>query len=260
MTSFIAAEDVWYRYSHSTPYVLRGASIQVSKGDSFGIVGESGSGKTTLGRLLLGTLRPTRGRIVVPPPKAGALISVAAVYQDVRGSFDPLYTVNRSLAEAMGKASGVGQRVASILTDVGLEAALGARRPGEVSGGQLQRASIARAIASRAEALVLDEPTSSLDAHIRGRTLALLSRLRSEFGLTYIVISHDFNAVAQLCTHVAVMAAGQVVETGAAKVLLAEPQHPHTAALVRASLVGRRAIAELREESGHSDGGLETHA
>jgi len=235
--SWLRADGVWFRYRRTAPDVVRGVTIELARGATLGVVGESGSGKTTLARILLGTLEPTRGSVERPARAPGARVAIAPVFQDVAGSIDPLFTVERAVAEAFPfRYRRLHRpRVVELLEQVGLPEDFVARRRHELSGGQRQRVAIARALAAGSETLILDEPTSALDAHTRLQAVELLTRLRAERRLTYIVISHDFQTIARLSSEVAVMYRGEVVEHGHVADVLAHPEHEHTRELVLAT-------------------------
>jgi peptide/nickel transport system ATP-binding protein len=179
-------------------------------------------------------------------------VAIAPVFQDVAGSIDPLFTVERAIAEAFPSRYRRSDRpeIEKLLGHVGLSEDFVVRRRHELSGGQRQRVSIARALAAGAETLILDEPTSALDAHTRLQTAELLTRLRVERGLTYVVISHDFQTIARLCTHAAVMYRGEIVERGPVEAVLERPEHAHTKELVLATEMKRPAEVPVAKETG----------
>lgn len=210
-----------------------GASFRLESGRTLGIVGESGSGKTTLARMLIGVERPDSGAI-----EWASAQRVQLVHQNPLGAFDPRWTIGRSIAEAL-QAAGArrGDRsaaVAALLAEVGLDAELGRRRPRQLSGGQLQRAAIARALAADPQVLVLDEPVSALDPTVRARVLDLLARLQIERGLTVVFVSHDLAVIAAVCDDVLVMRDGAIVERGPVADVFAAPTHPFTRELLAA--------------------------
>lgn len=232
-----------------------GVSLQVHHGQSLGVVGESGSGKTTLARMVLGLTEPTSGLLRV----AGQELHVGAsargrrrlyrqvqpVFQDPYSSLDPAHPISTSIAEPLrflGACSRAERRrqVADLLDQVRLPRALAGRKPYELSGGQMQRVAIARALAIRPGLLVLDEPVSSLDVSVQDQILRLLAELREQSGLAYLFISHDLAVVRQICTDVAVMRHGKVVERGPTVEVFASPEHGYTRELLHA-IPGRRA-------------------
>ncbi|MFS0854297.1 ATP-binding cassette domain-containing protein [Microbacterium sp. 179-I 3D4 NHS] len=209
------------------------ASFEVREGRTLGIVGESGSGKTTLARVLLGVEAPDAGVV-----RRHGSRRVQFVHQNPLGAFDPRWTIGRSLREALA-AGGVPRaerrtRVAELLAEVDLDAALAARRPAELSGGQRQRAAIARALAADPDVLVLDEPVSALDPSVRERVLRLLGRVQSERRLTMVLVSHDLHVVGAVADDVLVMQDGRIVEQGPVAEVFAAPQHPFTRELLAA--------------------------
>jgi oligopeptide/dipeptide ABC transporter ATP-binding protein len=240
--SLLSAEEVSLAYGR-TP-VVHEVSLAVEEG-GVGLVGESGSGKTTLARALLGLLPPRSGRILygsrdLSAMRRGELAefrgAVQPVFQDGSEALNPRMRVGSSIAEALTTHHRLDRaarraRVAELLEDVGLHPELAARRPHEISGGQRQRAAIARALAVEPRLLVLDEPTSALDVTVQARVLDLLKTLRTGHGLTYLLITHNLAVVHRLCRTSHVLFAGRVVESGPTRELLTRPAHPYTLAL-----------------------------
>lgn len=225
---------------------LDGVSLTVPEGGSVGIVGESGAGKSTLLRMLLGLEYPDsgevrlRGRLVTRRDRAvmrALRQDVQVVFQDPRSSLDPRMKVGQSIAEPLRAQRLPGphrERVAELLRAVGLEPEMADRHPAEFSGGQRQRIAIARALAPRPSVLVADEPVSALDVTVRRGILALLRELRAQSGMALVMVSHDMAVVGQLCEHVAVMRAGQVIESGVTAEIFADPQQEYTRDLLAA--------------------------
>lgn len=223
--------------------------LQVRAGTTLGLVGESGSGKSTVARLLLRLLRPTGGQVLLGGEDITRLRGsqlratrrrMQLVFQDPYSSFDPLATIGASIGEALSVHTHLNrplrdQRTAELLDRVRLPSAFAGRRPRELSGGQLQRAAIARALATEPELLALDEPLSSLDVATQVQIVDLLADLQREVGVAYLFISHDLNLVRTLSHRVAVMYLGRVVEEGPVEALYAFPLHPYTQALLSAS-------------------------
>ena len=227
-------------------------SLEVMPGECLGLVGGSGSGKSTLAQVMTGQLSATTGvvrlrlrgqgdasREVTAPRPRDVAGHVGLVFQDPYSSFDPMWTLQRSIDEALllkfGKtADEKGRGVGDFLELVGLNRGFAARRPGGLSGGQVQRAAIARAIAINPDLLILDEALSSLDVSVQANVLSLLSRLREEFKLTIVFIGHNLAVVGAIADRVAVMASGQLVETGTPQVLYREPQSEYTKQLIAA--------------------------
>jgi len=210
------------------------ASFALAQGRTLGVVGESGSGKTTLARMIVGVESPDAGSL-----RWSGAPRVQLVHQNPLGAFDPRWTIGRSLREAL-EAAGVprarrADRVAELLAEVDLAPELADRRPSAHSGGQRQRAAIARALAADPEVLVLDEPVSALDPSVRERVLRLLARLQQERRLTMVLVSHDLDVVGAVADDVLVMQDGRIVEQGATADVFAAPQHPFTQELLDAS-------------------------
>ena len=225
-------------------------SFTVERGRTLGIVGESGSGKSTVARCLLGLTPLTEGEVLLDGNLLGALgvrkmrshrRMMQMVFQMPQASFDPTRTVRSSVAEPLRRLradmsrSQQDERLAEVLTAVSLGEELWDRKPRALSGGQLQRAAVARALAPDPELVVLDEPTSSLDLSVRGEILALLQGLQDEFHVAFVLISHDLEAVRVCADDVIVMYLGQVVEEGTAAQVFGSPAHPYTQALIAAS-------------------------
>ena len=233
-----------------TVKAAQGISFMVERGRTLGIVGESGSGKSTVARCLLGLTPLTEGEVLLDGNLLGGLgvrkmrphrRMLQMVFQMPQASFDPTRTVRSSVAEPLRRLrpdmsrSQQDERLAEVLAAVSLGDELWDRKPRALSGGQLQRAAIARALAPDPELVVLDEPTSSLDLSVRGEILSLLQRLQEEFHVAFVLISHDLEAV-RVCAHdVIVMYLGQVVEEGTAAQVFGSPAHPYTQALIAAS-------------------------
>ena len=215
-------------------------SFCLHRGRTLGIVGESGSGKTTLARLVLALERPDSGRVfllgepwtdVPESARRARRPRIGAIYQDALSSFDPRWTVGRILADALGRAAGV----AELLASVGLSPELAGRRPRHLSGGQQQRVAIARAIAPRPDILVCDEPVSSLDVSVQAQVLDLLDELQRSRGLSYLFITHDLGVVRHMSDEVLVMRHGRVVESGATESVFTTPQQQYTRELIAAA-------------------------
>ena len=206
--------------SFDTVRAVRGVTLQVAPGESYGIVGESGSGKSTVLRAICGLAPTTQGTILIDgkeltaPRRADFYRRVQMVFQDPYASLHPRHTIDRVLSEplAIHGFDDREARVSRALTEVGLGPSFRFRYPHQLSGGQRQRVAVARALILEPQVLLLDEPTSALDASIQAEVLNLLDRLRAERGLTYIMVSHDLAVVAHMCDRLLVMQHGQAVE------------------------------------------------
>jgi oligopeptide/dipeptide ABC transporter ATP-binding protein len=238
-------------------------SFQMQPGESVGLVGESGCGKSTLVNLLSRLTDPTSGSIrfqgrelsLIPARKFGKReerAKIQVVFQDPHDSLNPRHTAFQAIAEPLKRIrdmkSGIEltNMVEKIADDVGLPAALLLRYPHQLSGGQKARVNIARAIALEPTLLILDEPTSALDVSVQAVILQLLDKLRHEFGMSYIFVSHDLNVVRLLCDRVVVMYLGKIVEMGPTGEILREPKHPYTQALISAiPNVGAKSVERI---------------
>jgi peptide/nickel transport system ATP-binding protein/oligopeptide transport system ATP-binding protein len=227
-----------------------GVSLRVAAEETLGLVGESGSGKTTVARAVVGLVRPDAGAVLLDGRPLGPVgrrtaqqqRAVQLVFQDPRSSLNPLMTVAGIITEAWRTHPGCapeGDRTAALhrlLDDVGLDAGVARHRAGELSGGQCQRVSIARALAIRPRLLVCDEAVSALDVSVQAQILRLLVDLRHRHHLAMLFISHDLGVVHQIADRIAVMRRGVLVEEGPATDVLAAPRHDYTRSLLDAAL------------------------
>jgi peptide/nickel transport system ATP-binding protein len=224
---------------------LRGVSFSLQAGRSLGLVGESGSGKSTLARLVMALEPPSAGHVrllgrdlnrLAPAALRAARRDFQMVFQDPYGSLDPRQRVGRIIAEPLAARGGgdAHGRVVEALDAVGLRAGDADKYPHEFSGGQRQRIAIARALITRPRLIVADEPVSALDVSVQAQVLNLLQDLQQQFGLTYLLISHDLAVVDHVCDEVMVLYAGRIVEQGPPDVLFHAAAHPYTQALLDA--------------------------
>ena len=210
-------------------------SLAVHQGETVGVVGESGCGKTTLGRIIMGMIEPTGGSVRFD---GDPVREMQMVFQNPYSSFDPRFTISRSVAEPLVthttlRGAPLRSQVRELLDSVGMPGDIANRYPHELSGGQLQRIAIARAIALNPKFLVLDEPTSALDVSVQAQVINLLQKLKRELGLTLLFISHDLGVVRHVSDRVVVMYLGKVVEVSDSRDLFAGlAKHPYTEALL----------------------------
>ena len=225
-----------------------GVSLGLRRGESLGLVGESGCGKSTLGRLACGLLMPSDGRVLLEGrelPTAGAASWAAGriqmVFQDPFSSLNPRLSVRASVAEPLAARDmprAERRRLADeMLATVGLEG-MGGRYPHEFSGGQRQRIAVARALITRPDVVICDEPVSALDASVQAQVLNLLRDVQERFSPSYLFISHDLAVVGFICPRILVMYLGQVVEEAPRERLFAGAAHPYSQALLAAMPTG----------------------
>jgi ABC-type glutathione transport system ATPase component len=215
-------------------HALRGVTLAVAEGETLGLVGESGSGKTTASRVALGLQRPTAGEVRFsgrPFPRRRRELAgqMQAVLQHPQWSLNPRMRVGQSVAEplvVLGKRAPA--HVEEMLERVGLPTELAARYPHELSGGQRQRVSIARALVTLPRFIVFDEAVSALDVSVQAQILNLVRDLQQEFGFSALFISHDLGAVRYAAHRIAVMRAGEIVETGPTETFYAGPAHDYS--------------------------------
>ena len=231
-----------------TVEALKGVSFTLHAGKSLGVVGESGSGKSTLARLVMALDKPTSGQVLLQGQDLNRMPADALrharkdfqmVFQDPYGSLDPRQTVERIVSEPLqpqGDTSRAEQRerATAVLQQVGLRPQDVDKYPHEFSGGQRQRIAIARALITKPKLIIADEPVSALDVSVQAQVLNLMQDLQTEFGITYMLISHDLAVINHLCDEVVVLYKGEIVERGAPAQLFQHAQHPYTQKLVRA--------------------------
>ncbi len=208
---------------------VRGVSFTLREGEILGIVGESGSGKSTIAKTVIGLERPSQGEII------RADVPVQMVFQDAVGSLNPRMTVRQTLSEVL-KVCRVAKfsEPKQLLDLVGLSAAVLDQYPREMSGGQCQRISIARALACAPRVLIADEPVSALDVSVQARVLNLLRDLRRDLGLSILLIAHDLAVVKNVCDRICVMEKGLFVDVGDAAEVFTHPKSDYTRRLLSA--------------------------
>ncbi|MFZ9990706.1 MAG: ABC transporter ATP-binding protein [Burkholderiaceae bacterium] len=260
--SLLRANGLWRRFDVSKPWLNRlierqdrqfltavaDVSFSIDRSETFALVGESGSGKSTIARMIMGLLAPTAGRISFDGQDMSTLSSeklrelrrrFQIVFQNPFASLNPRWRVGAIIGEpiltfGLASAAAVEREVGQLLEIVGLSAQDAKRFPHEFSGGQRQRIAIARALSSRPEFIVFDEPTSALDVSVQAQILNLMRDLQDQFGLTYLLISHDLSVVRHMATQVGVLYLGRLVEVAQAQALFDSPQHPYTRMLLDA--------------------------
>lgn len=254
MTELAATSELFFDYnSHArrrdanAAWTLRDIAVTISAGSTVGVVGESGSGKSTLVRLLCGLLAPTKGDITFADRSVRDWLANdrlefhrrnQIVFQSPASSLDPRLRIRTSLSEptkALERRRPDTAELSGWLEDVGLSGDVLSRYPHQLSGGQLQRIAVARALSVRPDVLYADEPTSALDVSVQAQVLNLLMGLKSRHGLTMVLVSHDLAVVARVCEEVIVLKDGQVVESGTTADVMNDPQTEYTRTLVQAS-------------------------
>lgn len=242
--------------------------FQIARGESVGLVGESGSGKTTISRVISRLIDTSSGRVVLNGTDIGSILArdahrspmrreVQLVFQDPEGSLNPRFNVFDSIADPIrrlmerGKPEQLRKRVEEIAGQVELSPELLGRYPHQLSGGQMARVGIARAIGVRPSLLILDEPTASLDVSVQAKVLNLLDRLRRDFGITYLFVSHDLNVVRMICNRIIVLENGRIVEEGESDQIFKRPQKSYTKELINSIShldVGKKSVGFRESE------------
>lgn len=244
---FSIQSGLWGRPTQRV-FAVDDVSFDLQAGETLGLVGESGCGKSTLGRTLLRLYEPTAGRVLFDGVDLASLTArelrarrkdMQIIFQDPYSSLNPRFTIGQTLAEPFSihrtvPAREIADRVAGLLTEVGLPPDVADRYPHEFSGGQRQRIGIARAIALRPKLVVADEPVSALDVSIQSQILNLLQDLRTRLNLAFVLVAHDLAVIEHMSDRVAVMYLGRIVEYAPARDLYRQPRHPYTQALISA--------------------------
>jgi ABC-type glutathione transport system ATPase component len=230
LKNYITVTDLHVRYGSFE--AVKGVSFSLGEGEILGIVGESGSGKSTIAKTLIGLERPSAGSVEFG---FGSANSIQMIFQDAVGSLNPRMTVRQTLEEVLrhgSKSSKVQDSPESLLSLVGLSNAVLDQYPREMSGGQCQRVSVARALACRPKVLIADEPVSALDVSVQARVLNLLRDLRRDLGLSILLIAHDLAVVKNVCDRVCVMEKGLFVDVGNTEDVFASPGSEYTRRLL----------------------------
>jgi ABC-type dipeptide/oligopeptide/nickel transport system ATPase subunit len=254
MTDLLEVGGLYFDYDTASrrrdinsEWTLRDISVTMPAGSTVGVVGESGSGKSTLVRLLCGLLVPSKGSISFDGRSVKDWLSEdrrsfhrrnQIVFQSPASSLDPRLRIKTSLSEptkALERRRPESSELRSWLRDVGLSGEVLSRYPHQLSGGQLQRIAVARALSVRPDVLYADEPTSALDVSVQAQVLNLLMGLKHRYGLTLVLVSHDLAVVARLCEQIIVMKDGQVIEAGETAAVMTDPKTAYTRTLVAAS-------------------------
>ena len=259
MTALLEASDVVIRFpvaswlsaalsgSPTAIEAVAGVSFSLAAGETYALVGESGSGKTTLARGIAGLTPLHSGTIKLGGETISGLPErrlrrfrrdIGMIFQDPVGSLSPRLSIGANIAEPLrvhGESGDIDVRVARLLDEVGLPISFGSRYPHQLSGGQLRRVGVARALALRPKLVIADEPTAGLDVSVQGEVLNLLNELQSAFAITLLIITHNLNVVRHIADRLAVMYLGRIVEEGPTAAIFSKPRHRYTAALLSAN-------------------------
>jgi oligopeptide/dipeptide ABC transporter ATP-binding protein len=264
VTPLLSLRDVHVRFGTAAGVVraVNGVSLDVATGETLGLVGESGCGKSTLGKAILRLVPIASGAILVEGVDIASLgraqlseirRKVQMIFQDPYGALNPRSTIGRSVAQPLRIAgwssAAAAKRVDELLQRVGLPLDARERYPHEFSGGQRQRIGVARALALSPKLIICDEPVSALDVSVRAQVINLLEDLKTQFGVSYLFISHDLSVVEHIADRVAVMYLGTVVEIGGRDQIWRNPQHPYTKALLEAAPIANPKAARARRRT-----------
>ena len=240
MGRLIQAENIVKCFHEKKQRVLAvdHVSLHLDEGEILGIIGESGSGKSTILRLLSGIIQPDEGQVrlfgkSLDRNDRSRFQNIQMIFQDARASFDKQYTIEQSLNEVCKYLNPNALENRFLLQEVGLDSTFAKKYPYEMSGGECQRAAIARALACNPKVLLCDEITSALDVLTQEKVCHLLTHLCNQHHISAIFVSHDLPLFSNLCDRVMIMQDGKVVEEGKTKDVMQNPQHPYTKELLR---------------------------
>ncbi|HIJ06365.1 MAG: Oligopeptide ABC transporter, ATP-binding protein [Methanomicrobiales archaeon 53_19] len=245
-------------------HAVKDVSFSVHKDEIFGLVGESGSGKTTIGKMLVRLIDPTSGKITIDKKDITNMrgkelreywTNLQMVFQDPRSSLNPRIKVGESLIEGLklsGNIDSIDEVTQDLLKSVNIREEILNRYPHEVSGGEIQRIVIARALSLNPKLLVADEPTSNLDMSVQAQVLRLIKDLQRKHSIPCILISHDIEVVKWMCDRIAVMLNGRIVEEGITNDVIHNPQHPYTQDLIKATFLSDIPTVDGEPGEGHS--------
>jgi oligopeptide/dipeptide ABC transporter ATP-binding protein len=264
MSGLLSLRDVHVRFNTAagTVKAVNGVSLDIAVGETLGLVGESGCGKSTLGKAIMRLVPVARGEVRIDGVDIAGLDrqalnqvrrKVQMIFQDPYGSLNPRSSIGRSVAQPLVIAgwdeARISERVETLLRWVGLPTDAKQRYPHEFSGGQRQRIGIARALALSPRLIICDEPVSALDVSVRAQVINLLEDLKSQFGVSYLFISHDLSVVEHIADRVAVMYLGNIVEAGGRDQIWRQPRHPYTKALLEAAPIANPKAARARRRT-----------
>ena len=240
MGRLIQAENIvkCFREKKQRVLAVDHVSLHLDEGEILGIIGESGSGKSTILRLLSGIIQPDEGQVrlfgkSLDRNDRSRFQNIQMIFQDARASFDKQYTIEQSLNEVRKYLNPNALENRFLLQEVGLDSTFAKKYPYEMSGGECQRAAIARALACNPKVLLCDEITSALDVLTQEKICHLLTHLCNQHHISAIFVSHDLPLFSNLCDRVMIMQDGKVVEEGKTKDVMQNPQHPYTKELLR---------------------------